>query len=100
MLCCSATVSLLCRTYYGAPVPDREAAGPSHLFSTFLSPATYLVPIVVHGHQAVEVIDVAALGQLAHQVWFDSWLGTLVAGRGREAFHTDGAVLTRGRKPY
>lgn len=40
---------------------------------------THLVAIVVHGNQAVDVVDVAASGQLSHQVRLDCWLRALVA---------------------
>ena len=39
------------------------------------------------------MVDVAAPGQLAHQVRLDRGLGALVAGRGRETLHADGAIL-------
>lgn len=54
---------------------------------------THLVAIVVHGNQAVDVVDVAASGQLSHQVRLDCWLWALVARGSCEALHTDGAVL-------
>lgn len=38
-----------------------------------------LVAVVVHGDQAVDVVDVAASGQLAHQLRLDRWLQALVA---------------------
>lgn len=59
---------------------------------------TNLVPIVVHGHQAVDVVDVATPGQLPHQVRLDCRLWALVARRGREALHTDGTVLEDGEQ--
>lgn len=58
---------------------------------------THLVAVVVHGDQAVDVEDVAASGQLAHQVRLDRRLRILVAGGGCEALHADGAVLQGGR---
>lgn len=54
---------------------------------------TNLVPIVVHGHQAVDVVDVATSGQLPHQVRLDCRLRALVARGGCETFHADGTVL-------
>ena len=49
------------------------------------------------------MVDVAAPGQLAHQVRLDRRLGALVARLGREALHADGAVLGqergRGERP-
>lgn len=57
---------------------------------------TNLVAIVVHGDQTVDVVDVAASGQLSHQLRLDRWLQALVAGGGGEALHTDGAVLGVG----
>lgn len=62
---------------------------------------TDLVPIVVHGDQAVDVVDVAAPGQLSYQVRLDRGLWALVARGSREALHADGAVLwlgARGKK--
>lgn len=55
--------------------------------------ASHLVAVVVHGHQAVQVEDVAALDQFPHEVRLDGWLGPLVARGGREPLHADGAVL-------
>lgn len=57
---------------------------------------TNLVAIVVHGDHTIDVVDVAASGQLSHQVRLDCWLQALVARGGREALHTDGAVLGVG----
>lgn len=59
---------------------------------------TNLVAIVVHGHQAVDVVDVATPGQLPHQVRLDCRLWALVARRGCEALHTDGTVLEDGEQ--
>lgn len=88
-------VSMVCTT---APVCPLQRRGLG--FRGFGPPpqaaAPYLVAVVVHGHQAVEVEDVATFCQLPHQVGLDSGLGALVAGGCREALHADGAVL-RGR---
>lgn len=66
--------------------PVREVAAAAH-------EGTHLVAVVVHGNQAVGVVDVAASGQLSHQVRLDRGLRALVAGGGREALHADGTVL-------
>lgn len=52
-----------------------------------------LVPVVVHGDQAVDMVDVAAPGQLSYQVRLDCGLRALVARGCCEALHADGAVL-------
>lgn len=72
------------------PLPQ----GPAQEVATA---GTHLVAVVVHGDQAVDVEDVAASGQLAHQVRLDRRLRILVARGGCEALHTDGAVLGGGR---
>jgi hypothetical protein len=54
---------------------------------------TDLVPIVVHSHQAVDVVDVATPGQLSHQVRLDCRLWAFVARGGCETLHTDGTIL-------
>lgn len=54
-----------------------------------------LVAIVVHGNQAVDVVDMAASGQLSHQIRLDGWLWALVTRVGCEPFHADGAILIR-----
>lgn len=53
--------------------------GPSAEVAVAPQAGTHLVAIVVHGNQAVDVVDVAASGQLSHQVRLDRWLRALVA---------------------
>lgn len=59
---------------------------------------TDLVPIVVHGHQAVDVVDVATPRQLSNQVRLDCRLWALVARGGCEALHTDGTILANAEQ--
>lgn len=53
--------------------------GPVREVAAAPQAGTHLVAIVVHGNQAVDVVDVAASGQLSHQVRLDGWLRALVA---------------------
>ena len=51
---------------------EQGHSGTSHdLTLLALMADTDLVPIVVHSHQAVDVVDVATPGQLSHQVRLD-----------------------------
>lgn len=69
---------------------------PAWAAAAALQVGTNLVAIVVHGNQAVDVVDVAASGQFSHQVRLDCRLQALVARGGCEALHTDGAILGVG----
>lgn len=79
-------------------LPRRLGAGLDAIngLASWTLQTPILVTIVVHGHQAVDVVDVATPGQLPHQVRLDCRLWALVARRGCEALHTDGAVLFWG----
>ena len=57
--------------------------------------AAVLVAVVVHGHQAQQMVQVAALAKLADQLWLDALVTqqALVARRRHQPLHADGAVL-------
>jgi hypothetical protein len=75
-------------------VGEQGHSGTSHdLTLLALMADTDLVPIVVHSHQAVDVVDVATPGQLSHQVRLDCRLWAFVARGGCETLHTDGTIL-------
>lgn len=56
---------------------------------------THLIAIVVHGHQAQQMVHVPALAKLAHQLWLDAFVlqDAFVARRHDQPLHADGTVL-------
>lgn len=59
--------------------PPLLLQGPGRVVAAAQQAGTHLVAVVVHGNQAVDVVDVAAPGQLSHQVRLDCRLRALVA---------------------
>lgn len=60
------------------------------------SPAfPHLVAIVVHGHQAQQMVHVAALAKLAHQLGLEAFVlqDAFIAGGHEQPLHADGAIL-------
>lgn len=75
-----------------APSPCRMPSDP-------MSTLAHLVAVVVHGHEAQQVVHVPTFAQLAHQLWLDAAVtqDALVARGGDQPLHADGAVLGGAR---
>lgn len=56
---------------------------------------THLIAIVVHGHQAQQMVHVTTFAKFAHQLWLDAFVlqDAFIARRHRQPLHADGAVL-------
>lgn len=56
---------------------------------------THLIAIVVHGHQAQQMVHVTTFAKFAHQFWLDAFLlqDAFVARRHYKPLHADGTVL-------
>lgn len=77
-----------------APPPPPRPCRPAPLR------AAHLVAIGVHGHEAQQVVHVAAAAQAAHELGAHTLVPkhALVAGRRDQPLHADGAVLTEGQR--
>lgn len=67
--------------------PSQQQCGSAAL--------THLIAVVVHGHQAQQMVHVAALAKFAHQLWLDAFVlqDAFVSRRHGQPLHADGAVL-------
>ena len=68
----------------------------SDIITAFGSQAlTHLIAIVVHGHQAQQMVHVPALAKFAHQLWLDAFVlqDAFIAWWHDQPLHADGTVL-------
>lgn len=68
----------------------------SDIITTSGSPSfTHLIAIVVHSHQAQQMVHVPTLAKFAHQLWLDAFVlqDAFVAWWHDQPFHADGTVL-------
>lgn len=56
---------------------------------------THLIAIVVHSHQAQQMVHVPTLAKFAHQLWLDAFVlqDAFVSWRHDQPLHADGTVL-------
>lgn len=80
----------------GIPAPPLRLR-PTHWLHP-LARAAHLVAIGVHGHEAQQVVHVAAAAQAAHKLGPHALVPkhALVTGCCDQALHADGAVLRAG----
>lgn len=62
--------------------------------------STHLVAVAVHGHQAQQMVHVATLAKLAHQLGLEALVlqEALVAGGHKQPLHADGAILQEPKR--
>ena len=56
---------------------------------------THLIAIVVHGHQAQQMVHVPTLAKFAYQLWLDAFVlqDAFIARRHDQPLHADGTIL-------